>query len=285
VPALAVAINPYLSATGGVVAIAQLGLPEGFPYPGRRRVMAARDHLRRVTAELVAERRKGGYRRDIVQALIDARDEETGEAMSDVEIVDNLLTFIAAGHETTALSLTWSFYLLSLHPEIEAKVLAEIAAATGADGTLSPEALAGLGYTRQVISEALRLYPAAPSLLRSPAVPVTIGGHKLKPGAGIFIPVYAIHRHQSFWSDPDRFDPDRFRPDAVKARPRYVYLPFAGGPRVCIGMGFALLEAVAILARLLPHFRFEPAGEPPMPIAQTTLRPQAMMPVRLRHRR
>lgn len=285
VPALAEAINTYLGATGWVVAIAQIGLPAGFPYPGRRRTMAARDHLRRVTAELVAERRKGGYRRDIVQALIDARDEETGEAMSDVEIVDNLLTFIAAGHETTALALTWSFYLLALHPEIEARVLSEIAAAEAPDGTLPPEAVAGLAYTRQVVSEALRLYPAAPALLRSPAVPVSVGGHDLKPGAAIFIPVYAVHRHHSLWDDPDRFDPERFRPEAVKARHRYAYLPFGGGPRVCIGMGFALLEAVAILARLLPRFRFEPAGEPPTPTAQITLRPKAGMRVQLRHRR
>jgi len=282
VPALAEAIDVYLSSTGWVVALSQLRLPADFPRPGRKRFREARDYLRRVTGDLVAARRRGTSRPDLIQALIDARDEETGEAMTDVEIVDNLLTFIAAGHETTALALSWSFYLLSLHPAVERKVLAE-AEAAGAPDRLTPEGVSGLGYARQVISEALRLYPAAPALLRQPVEPVEIGGVKVRPGTQIFIPIYAVHRHKALWDHPDRFDPDRFAPEAGRMRHRYQYLPFGGGPRICIGMGFALTEAAALLAKLLPRFRFE-VTEEPVPVAQVTLRPRNGLPAILRHR-
>ncbi|MGD9737887.1 MAG: cytochrome P450 [Bauldia sp.] len=281
---LAGAIDTYLGATGWVVALAQIGLPERFPYPGRRKVMAARDYLRKVTGDLVAERRRSGeHRGDLIQALIDARDEENGEQMNDTEIVDNLLTFITAGHETTALALTWTFYLLSLHPEIEAKVLAEIEAAGGADG-ITAEGVARLSYTRQVLSEALRLYPAAPTLLRTPIADTTIAGHRVTSKSQVFIPIYAIHRHTLLWDDPHRFDPDRFTPEAQKARHRHAYMPFGAGPRICIGMGFALLEAAALVAKLLPRFRFDASAATPIPVAQVTLRPRGGMPAILSRR-
>jgi cytochrome P450 len=280
---LARAINAYLDPTGWVIILTQLGLPADFPHPGRRKAAAAREYLRRVTADIVADRhRGGGHRHDLVQALIDAKDEGTGEGLDDFEIVDTLLTFIAAGHETTALALTWTLYLLSIHPEIEAQLLAEIDAAGGPD--IGPDAIAGLALNRRVVSEALRLYPPAPSLLRSPAKPVRLAGRTVLPGELIFIPIYAIHRHTSLWPDPDRFDPDRFLPEAAAARHRYAYMPFGAGQRGCIGGGFAMLEATAILAKLLPRFRFEAVGRPPIPIAKITLRPGAGMPVRVHKR-
>ncbi len=283
IPAVERAIADYLGGTGWVVAWSQLGLPQGFPYPGRRRVTRARDYLRKTTADMVAQRRREGGRPDLVQALIDARDEETGEGISDVEIVDNLLTFIAAGHETTALALTWSLYLLSLNPDVEAKVLTEIVQVAGARG-LTPDQVGELTYTKQVVQEALRLYPAAPSLLRTPVAEGEIGGVKVDAKTSIFIPIYAIHRHQALWDQPDRFDPDRFEPQIAKARHRCAYLPFGGGPRVCIGMGFSLLEAVAILATILPRYRFTATGGEPTPVAQITLRPRTGMPMILRRR-
>ncbi len=219
IPAVERAIGDYLGGTGWVVAWSQIGLPRGFPYPGKRRVSRARDYLRRITAEMVAERRREGRRADPVQALIDARDEETGEGITDTEIVDNLLTFIAAGHETTALALTWTLYLLSLNPKVEAKVLAEIERAGGPRG-LEADTVAELTYTRQVIQEAVQLYPPAPSLLRTPVGQGEIGGVKVDEKSSIFIPIYAIHRHKVQWDDPDRFDPDRFKAEAVKARHR-----------------------------------------------------------------
>jgi cytochrome P450 len=283
IPVVERAIADYLGGTGWVVAWSQLGLPRGFPYPGKRRVTRARDYLRAITTKMVEERRRERSRPDLIQALVDARDEETGEGISDVEVVDNLLTFIAAGHETTALALTWTIYLLSINPTAEAKVLAEIARVGGPRG-IAPEAVEELVYTKQVIQEAMRLYPPAPSLLREPVEDVTIGGNKVKAKTSIFIPIYAIHRHKSLWDEPDRFDPDRFEPQAARARHRLAYLPFGGGPRVCIGMGFSMIEAAAILAQILPRFRFEPAGEEPTPVAQITLRPKTGMPMVLRRR-
>jgi cytochrome P450 len=283
VPAVERAIGDYLGGTGWVVALSQLRLPQGFPYPGKRRVTRARNYLRKITAEMVAERRREGSRPDLIQALIDARDEETGEGITDTEIVDNLLTFVAAGHETTALALIWTLYLLSLNPAVEARVLGEIERATGPSG-LAPDDVAGLTYTRQVIEEAMRLYPPAPSILRQPVGKGEIGGVAVDEDTSIFSPIYAIHRHRALWDDPDRFDPDRFAPEAAKARHRFAYLPFGGGPRVCIGMGFSLLEAVAILAKILPRFSFTATGEPPIPVAQITLRPKTRMPMLVRRR-
>lgn len=155
--------------------------------------------------------------------------------------------------------------------------------AAGAPDRLTPEGVAGLGYTRQVVSEALRLYPAAPALLRQPIEPVELGGVKVRAGTQIFIPIYAVHRHRALWENPDAFDPERFAPEAGRMRHRYQYIPFGGGPRICIGMGFALTEAAAILAKLLPRFRFEVTAEP-VPVAQITLRPRNGLPAILRHR-
>jgi cytochrome P450 len=245
--------------------------------------MAARDYVRKVTTGLVAERRKGEPRNDLIQALMNAKDDETGATMSDDEIVDNLLTFIAAGHETTALALTWTFYLLSLYPEIEERVIGEIDAAGGADG-FNPDLIDKLPFTRQVISESLRLYPPVPGLTRTPNYNGTFAGFEVTTDRPIFIPTYAIHRHRKLWPDPDRFDPSRFAPELVKDRHRFAFLPFGGGPRTCIGMGFSYHEITAILAKLLPRFRFEPVAGPPVPTAQITLRPSNGMQVIL-HRR
>jgi cytochrome P450 len=283
VPALAKAIDTYLKSTGWVIALGALGMPRNFPYPGRRRVMAARNYVREVTTGLVVERRKGEPRNDLIQALMNAKDDETGATMSDDEIVDNLLTFIAAGHETTALALTWTFYLLSLYPEIEARVIAEIDAVGGADN-FNADLIDQLPFTRQVVSESLRLYPPVPGLTRTPNYNGTFAGFEVTTDRPIFIPTYAIHRHRKLWPDPDRFDPNRFAPELVKERHRFAFLPFGGGPRTCIGMGFSFHEITAILAKLLPRFRFEPVAGPPVPTAQITLRPSNGMQVIL-HRR
>lgn len=278
------AIGDYLGGTGWVVAWAQMGLPKRFPYPGSGRVGRARTYLRRITGEMVAARRGQPPRDDLVQALIDARDEETGEAITDTEIVDNLLTFIAAGHETTALALAWTLYLLSLHPEVEARLLAEIETVEGPHG-LPAGAVGELAYCRQVIEESMRLYPPAPALLRTPVGAQNIGGETIDEKTSMFIPIYSIHRHHGLWDEPDRFDPDRFSPDASRDRHRLAYTPFGGGPRVCIGMGFSLLETVAILATILPRIRFAPPSEPPVPVAQVTLRPRGGMRMAVCRRR
>lgn len=267
------AVNTVFASSGWMVALAILGLPERFPYPGRKRTMAAANFVRGVASEVVAARSGQSRHEDLLQALMDSRDEESGAAMNDPEIIDNLVSFVLAGYETTALALTWTFYLLSIHPEIEARVLAEIEEAGGADG-IAPEQIGQLAYTRQAISEALRLYPPLPWLLRRPSGDAVLGDVKVNAKSSIVIPVYAVHRHKKLWDEPDLFNPDRFSPEATKARHKHAYLPFGSGPRICIGQGFAMLELIAVVAKILPRFRFELAGGPTTPISRGTLRPQ-----------
>ncbi|MFC0408589.1 cytochrome P450 [Roseomonas elaeocarpi] len=270
-------ITDYLGATSWAIALAMLRAPLGTPHPGRGRADRARHYLRGELLRLVAARRGAAERDDLISLLLRAADPESGEAMDDRAIADNLLTFVTAGHETTALALCWSLYLLATHPEAEARVLGEIAAVTGG-APLEPGHVPKLHYTRQVFQEALRLYPPAPIVARSARRDVQLGGLAVRAGTPVYIPVYSVHRHRSLWEEPDRFDPDRFAPEAVKARHRYSFLPFGAGPRICIGAAFATLEAVAILATLLPAFRLAPAGnERPELLMRITLRPSPAM--------
>lgn len=204
--------------------------------------------------------------------------------MSDEEIIDNLLTFITAGHETTALGLAWTFHLLSQNREIERKLVEEIEAITGGE-PVSAEHIANLTYTRQVFSEAMRLYPPAPVITRTALQDFRLGEHDIAAGTVLYVPIYAVHRHAALWDEPERFDPSRFEPEKVKARHRYAYMPFGAGPRVCIGNAFAMMEAVAILAVLLQTVHLEnrttAAAEPLM---RVTLRPQDRLMMKITQR-
>ncbi|MFD1702483.1 cytochrome P450 [Methylopila henanensis] len=267
-------ISDFLKPTGWTFALGLLHAPDWIPYPGRGRAEAAVEFLRASLLSVIEERRKRpDDRQDLVNMLLSASDPETGRTMSDADIVDNLMTFITAGHETTALALAWTFGLLARRPEIERKVLDEIDAVTEGE-PVNAEHVSKLVYTRQVFSEAMRLYPPAPIITRTALRDVQLGEYLIPAGTVLIVPIYAVHRHASLWPDPEAFDPDRFRPEAVKTRPRYAYMPFGAGPRVCIGNAFAVMEAVAILAVLLQKVRLatiEP--EPPKPVMKVTLRP------------
>jgi cytochrome P450 len=259
--------------------------PGWFPFPGKKRAEAAKDYLRAELIRLVAERRRSGERRnDLVRLLLEAVDPETGQTMSDRGLADNLLTFTTAGHETTALALTWTFYLLSLHPEIEKRLVREIENVTGGSA-LREEHIDKLTYARQVIQEAMRLYPPAPLVVRAPSRDVHFGDLTITKGTPTYIPIYAVHRHRTLWTDPDSFDPDRFTEIASASRHRYAYLPFGAGPRICIGMSFALVEAVVILATLVSATRLslKPGYEPSLRM-RITLRPKRGMPMTVKRR-
>jgi len=273
-------ITDYVESTSWTTLFALLRAPHWTPYPGQRRAEAARDYLKGELIRLVTDRRRSSERRDdLITLLLEARDPETGTAMNDRDVVDNLLTFIAAGHETTALALTWTFYLLSLHPEIEARVLDEIETVTGGSA-LVPDHVGGLGYTRQVLMESMRLYPPAAIVMRTAIRDVVLGEERIEKGTPTYVLIYAVHRHKALWENPDLFDPDRFGPEAVKTRHRYAYLPFGAGPRICIGMNFALIEAVAVLAVLLRAVRLQvQPGHTPELKLRVTLRPGTGMPM------
>ncbi|WP_156386581.1 cytochrome P450 [Aureimonas sp. Leaf454] len=268
-------ISDYLAPSGWMFAFGILGAPDWMPYPGRGKAAAAVAFLRSSLSTVIAGRRRSGDpRQDLLALLLAAADPETGRTMDDEEIVDNLMTFITAGHETTALGLAWTFHLLAKHPGVEAKVLAEIAAVTQGR-PVEADHIARLAYTRQVFSEALRLYPPAPIITRTALRDLTLGGRAIAAGTVLYVPIHAVHHHAALWADPERFDPDRFGPEAAKARHRYAYMPFGAGPRVCIGNAFALMEAVAVLAVLLPAFRLaDRGGATPEPIMKVTLRPR-----------
>jgi cytochrome P450 len=279
------AITDNLETVSWVIALTILGAPSWFPYPGVLKARRGRRHLREALDAVLARARGGGERDDLLSMLAHAQDPETGRTMRDTDLRDNLLTFITAGHETTAQALTWTFYLLSLHPGVEQQVRSEIARVAGADA-LRPEHLEALTLTKQVIAEAMRLYPPAALLVRQASRALSIGGEEVAPGTLVYVPIYAVHRHRAYWDMPDAFDPTRFAPEAVKVRDRYVYLPFGAGPRACIGMSFAQMEAAAVLAVLLPSVRLRlRPGYVPEPKLRVTLRPAKGMPMRIEHGR
>lgn len=236
--------------------------------------------LRRDVEAMIRRRRTAPPRGDLVDLMLQAVDPETGQAMDDAILRDNLLGFIVAGHETSAIALVWSLYLVSAHPQTAARLRAEVAAVAG-DAPLAAEHVNGLVFTRQVISEAMRLYPPAFMMTRVCVETTEVAGIPVKAGTRVLIPTYALHRHRKHWRDPDVFDPDRFAP-GQPAPDRYLYLPFGAGPRVCLGSAFAMTELAVILATLVRGARFAVApGHRVWPTGLLALRPEGGLPMTL----
>lgn len=209
--------------------------------------------LGRLIMDDVGRRRRDGVRRnDIVSLLLDARDRQTGEPMPDRQLLDEIMTLIIAGHETTASSLNWFWYLLTQFPQVEARIHAEVGTAAGAPAY---DDLARFAYTRRAIDEALRLYPPGWLLTRRTIAHSSIGELEVPEGTEILVSPYLVHRHPRYWRDADRFDPDRFLPDEAGSRNRFAYLPFGLGPRACIGEHLALIEMHAHAIMLAGRFR------------------------------
>lgn len=209
--------------------------------------------LGRLILDDVARRRREGARGDdIVTHLLDARDRQTGEPMSDREILDEIMTLIIAGHETTASSLNWYWYLLTQSPAVEARIHAEVDAAP--DSPPACDDLAAFPCVRRALDETLRLYPPGWLLTRRTIEPATLGGYTLPAGTDVLISPYLVQRHPAYWTTPDAFDPDRFLPEATAGRNRFVYLPFGLGPRACIGEHLAQIEMHAHAVMLARRF-------------------------------
>jgi cytochrome P450 len=202
--------------------------------------------------------------------------------MAAERIIDNLATFLLAGHETTAKALTWTLYILARAPDWQERVRDEVLSVAG-HGRIEADAIAKLPLTARVLKEAMRLYPPVPVMTRVTAEETEIGGKHLPKPTLIVMPIFAIHRHKLLWQDPGRFDPDRFLPENEAKYPRTQFMPFGYGQRVCIGFSFAILEATAVLATLLQSVRFEWDGRhEPEPISRVTLRPKGGMPLIVR---
>ncbi len=196
--------------------------------------------------------------KDLLARLIAARDSETGGGMSPAEVRDQVVTIFMAGHETTSLALTWTFYQLSQHPKVEAKLHAELTDVLGGRTPVNQD-VAHLRYTRMVIEESMRLYPPAHTFGRQPIADDHILGHRIPAGAEVLILPWLIHRKPSLWENPELFDPERFAPERSAVRPRFAYIPFGAGARICIGAAFAMTEAVLILAAIAQRYRLHPA--------------------------
>ena len=206
--------------------------------------------MRAITDQMVAACRADPYRdAPLVQALIAASDPQTGQPLSDADISNDLLLFMLAGHDTTATALTYSLWILGHHPDIQARVAAE-AAAIG-DRELTPEDVSHLGYTTQVLHEALRLCPPAAGVARLATRDIAVDGYRVEAGSLIAVGLYGLHHDPALWDRPSDFDPDRFSPENNKARDRWQFLPFLGGGRPCIGEHFARLETTLALATIV----------------------------------
>ena len=277
-------MRDFLESTGWLAALSALHAPTWTPFPGKRRAERGHFYLRHMVSKRVAERRQTGERRDdLLSLMLDAKDPETGEGLDNSDIADNLLTFIAAGHETTALALTWTFYLLGRHPDVEKRVLEEIAQVTGG-APLEAKQVASLTYTRQVIPGGdAHLFRLPRMVVRQPTRDVTIGGIALTPaGQRLRADLRRAPSRQAMGRNLPASTRTASRQNAVRGRHRYAYLPFGAGPRICIGMGFALLEAAAILGTLLPRFHLAAdAGFVPTPKLRVTMRPAEGMPLHL----
>lgn len=276
--------SDFLEQTSWEVAWAMIGLPEWVWHPAKRQMRAAAADMRAAIMRIIARRRTAstGLGNDLLGRLMAARDPEYGEPMSDGQLADNLLTFIAAGHETTAKALTWTLYLLARAPEWQERLRDEVSAVAGAE-PIAAAHVARLSLTQRVLKESMRLYPPAPVLTRMAARDVMMEGVTVPAGTLVVIPIFAVHRHRGLWEDPDRFDPDRFLPEREALHLRTQFMPFGFGPRTCIGMSFAMLEATAILATLLRAARFDWDGRHmPEPVSRVTLHPKGGMPLSVR---
>ena len=220
---------------------------------------------------------------DILTLLLNALDPDTGHRMTEVEVRANILTFIAAGHETTANCLSWSLFLLARSAEWREGVAAE--ARREVDGPISGLA-DRLVLTRAVIEEAIRLYPPIAAISRVATGPDELAGVAIRRGSMVVIAPYVLHRHRRLWTDPDHFDPHRFLGEARATIERFAYLPFGAGMRTCIGSAFALQEAALVLATIMKHFTLKLVPEHRVwPLLRVTLRPAGGLPMTIARRR
>jgi cytochrome P450 len=223
--------------------------------------------LTKLVGEVINKRRQHPEpRTDFVSVFMDARDKETGEPMSDKELVDEVMTLIVAGSETSATTLNWVWYCLSQYPEVEAKLHAEVDNAAY-EQVPSFENIMELSYTRQVTEEVLRLYPPVWLFTRKAIEQDKLGEYDIPPGTDIFISPYFLHRHPDFWDEPEKFNPERFDAEAIKQRHKFAFIPFSAGPRRCIGDFFGIVETQIHFGLMARHFRMEHINDYPVELA------------------
>lgn len=243
--------------------------------PVNWRLLGAKRRLDRTIYRLIEEHRASGKDSDtLLGMLLGATDEETGDKLSDSEVRDEAITLLLAGHETMALALSWTWYLLSQHPEQEARLHAELDEVLGGRAPTLDD-VTNLRYTRMVLAESMRLYPPAPMVGRRVIKTYQLGPYSLEPGVIVWTSPYVTHRRPEHWPEPEKFEPERFTPEQEAGRHKFAYFPFGGGPRVCIGDQFAWMEGILLIAAIAQQWKFRLAPGHPIGLdPRVTLRPR-----------
>ena len=282
---MAKTVSDYIETMGKPDMLDMFGAPGWLPRPWGAKGRRAANGLKKSAVAAIERRRASGAdRKDLLGLLLAARDPETGRGLSDLELRDNVVTFIGAGHETTALTLTYSLYLIANAPEVQDKLVREVFEVCG-DKPIDAAMVDAMPYHEQVIKEAMRLYPPVAIIDRIASADIDLGDVKVEKGDLAFALIYIMHRHKRLWDHPERFDPDRFTEERSEGRPRFQYMPFGAGPRICIGMKFAYMEAVAILGALVRALQFLPnPAHQVVPNIRITLRPEGGMPLYVKMR-
>ncbi len=265
------AITRYFQTAGRASLLDFLGFPDWFPRPGELLAGRSVKTMHDMVAAAIEARRKqgGGAAGDLLDHMLAAQDPETGQRMGVESLIHNMQFFIVAGHETTALAIAWALYLLANSPAEQDRAHDQARAQLGMRPATADD-LAAMPLIENILEESMRLYPPVGLLARTVLAEDELCGRAMKPGDIVFLPIWALHRHEMWWERPDAFDPTRF--DGPR-RDKYQYLPFGAGPRVCVGANFAMMQAQIILATLLARFRFHPAGPGPRPVMTMTVRP------------
>ena len=259
-------------------------LPSGIPTPSRIRLRAAVQRLDPLVLRIIAQRRADGTDRgDLLSALLRAQDDD-GSRMTDQQLRDEAITIVLAGHETTAIALSWTWYLLARHPEVEQRLVKELEEVlNGRQPEL--EDVSRLPYTEAVLYETMRVYPPIHGIGRESIAACDINGYALPARTNIYIMPYIIQRDPRWFDDPETFRPERWLNNALKQLPRFAYFPFGGGPRLCIGQAFAMQEAMLVLSTIAQRWRLETISSEPVETAPAlTLRPKHGIRMRLRAR-
>jgi cytochrome P450 len=261
-------------------------IPDAVPLPGHIRYRRAIRTVERVVARMIAERRTTGLadRTDFLSRLMAARD-EAGKPMSDAMLRDEAITLLLAGHETTALAISWTWLLLCQNPKTERRMADEIAQVIG-DRPATVDDIPRLKYTESVLMESMRIYPPAWAIGREPTTSCELGGYPLLPRTAIFIIPWVLHRDPRYFDEPERFRPERWMGNLSRELPRFAYMPFGGGPRICIGQRFAMNEAILILTTIAQRFSADWRSDRTiMPFPSITLRPRGGVWLRIKDRR
>jgi cytochrome P450 len=257
-------------------------LPSSWPLPANRRLRAARNLLDSYLYRLIEERRASGdHPGDLLDMLLEARDEDTGLGMDDLQIRNEVASIYGAGHETTAVALSWAWYALNQHPAVLRRLQAELESVLNGQPPTAAD-LPRLPYTLMVLEEVMRLFPPVPFTARTVVSAASLGGYDIPKGGVVLLAINNLHRHPDFWDDPETFRPERFLPEAKAARNKLAYMPFLSGPHLCIGNNFAMMEGQLLLAMMAQ--RYEPSlvsRQPAKRDVAVTMRPKGGLPVRL----